>query len=340
MSKVIDCVIFNDEIELLELRIKYLSKAVDEFIIFESRTTFSGKSKPLFAENAKIYLEKISSAKISLWNPNFEHMTTEKFSERWPIENETRKQFLERLISERPFDRIIFGDVDEIPSIEQVTIIRNLIVKNDVSVYGINMPNYYRYVNWLVQGVGNKMNAPKTFVGAFPPPLNLLRALDHFDDINGFGAHLSYLGMSVEQKSKKFGNFSHSEFSGHEIIETFIHTTQNSCAIDHIGRYFFEGRGLLRIIKFGDLVGPGAFVVSSNFSYFKDSKLPIRFRRLVSSATVTFLRKYMMSNKGKIFDIGSWPKGLFQIYSPIFFNYFKFKGFCQVVIDSFKSHSS
>jgi beta-1,4-mannosyl-glycoprotein beta-1,4-N-acetylglucosaminyltransferase len=337
MGKVIDCVIFNDEIKLLELRIKYLSNVVDEFIIFESRTSFSGNSKPLFAENARIYLEKVTNTKISIWNPSFEHMNIGQFSERWPIENETRKQFLERLISERPDDRIIFGDVDEIPSIEQVTIIRNLIVKNDVSVYGINMPTYYKYVNWLVQGVGEKMNAPKTFIGAFPPTLNLLRALDHFDDIDGFGAHLSYLGMSVEQKNKKFGDFSHSEFSGHEKIETFIHKMQESYAIDHIGRYFFKGKGLLRIVKFRDLAGPSLFVLSSNSSYFKDSRLPIRFCRLVASATVTFLRQYAMSDKRRIFDIDSWPRGLFKYYSPFFFNYFKFKGVCRVVIDNFKS---
>lgn len=333
LGKVIDCFIFNDEIGLLELRIKYLSHSVDEFIIFESRKTFSGKSKPLYARNHRDQLQKLSNTQISFWEARINNMDEGEFSERWPIEFETRRQFLERIISERPHDRIIFGDVDEIPSIHQVEVIRDLCLVQDVSVYGINMPNYYKYVNWYVQGVGERMNAPKTFVGCLPPPMEFLRTLDFFEDIQGVGAHLSYLGMSTHQVNKKFGEFSHREYSGHEKIEDYIQRTQDRFAIDHIGRYFFEERGLIKIVKFEDLPEPSRFVRTQFPSYFKDMELPSEFQRLIASATVTLLRRYMMSNQKRALNILLHADGNLKVFSSIFFHYFKVKAICLVVAD-------
>ena len=48
MPKIIDVVTFNGEYDLLEIRLNVLSPFVDEFIIVEAPTTFSGKPKPLY----------------------------------------------------------------------------------------------------------------------------------------------------------------------------------------------------------------------------------------------------------------------------------------------------
>ncbi len=336
MGKVIDCILFNDEIDLLRLRIDYLSDSIDEFIIFESCVTFSGRPKPLYAKNMWRDLEEKSNAKISFWHSDLEHMTPKQFSERWPVEHETRKQFLERVFVEHSNDRIIFGDIDEFPSLNQVEMVRSLLTAKDSSVYGLDMPTFYRYVNWFVQGVGERMNASKTFVGSNPPALDLLRVIDHFKDIEGIGAHLSYLGMSADKRSKKFSDFSHSEFSGHERIEHFVDGLQDFYAIDHIGRFFFEGNGLLKVLPLEELPNPCSFLTKLNVRFFKNDKLPNRFRRLVASATVTLLRKYMMRMKKPRYDIAQWPGWLFSLMSPLFFAYFWFKGFFLVVINYLK----
>jgi beta-1,4-mannosyl-glycoprotein beta-1,4-N-acetylglucosaminyltransferase len=330
-GKVIDCILFNNEIDLLRLRIQYLSDVVDEFVIFESSRTFSGRAKPLYAYNSRAELETLTSKKISFWVANLQKMSGQQFSERWPIEHETRKQFLKRITSEHSKDRIIFGDLDEIPSVSQVESIRELLIENDVSIYGINTPTFYRYVNWFVQGVGEKMNAPKTFVGAHPPSLDLIRALDHFIDIEGVGAHLSYLGMSADKIGQKFQDFSHSEFAGQESIEGFIHRAQDRFAIDHIGRYFFEGNGLIKVIPLADLPDPCTFLANSYPLYFKDFTVPGKFRRLVASAAVTFLRQYMMKEKRPTFSKCLTSIGLFRFSRPIFLLFFKIKGFYWVL---------
>ena len=45
MRRVFDCFIFNNEIDLLEMRLNILDDVVDKFIIVEGNTTFSGNKK-------------------------------------------------------------------------------------------------------------------------------------------------------------------------------------------------------------------------------------------------------------------------------------------------------
>lgn len=51
--RVIDIITFNGESDLLEIRLNILNDFVDEFVIVEARTTFSGKPKPLYYEQEK-----------------------------------------------------------------------------------------------------------------------------------------------------------------------------------------------------------------------------------------------------------------------------------------------
>ena len=55
---VIDVISFNGEFDLLEIRLNILSDYVDEFIIVEATTTFSGKDKPLYYEKEKARYKK------------------------------------------------------------------------------------------------------------------------------------------------------------------------------------------------------------------------------------------------------------------------------------------
>lgn len=45
MTKIFDCLIFNDKIDLLKIRLAYLSEFVDYFVIIESCQTFQGQIK-------------------------------------------------------------------------------------------------------------------------------------------------------------------------------------------------------------------------------------------------------------------------------------------------------
>lgn len=51
MSRVIDTFLFGGELDMLEIRLKYLGDVVDNFIIVESDSTFSGKRKPYYLDD-------------------------------------------------------------------------------------------------------------------------------------------------------------------------------------------------------------------------------------------------------------------------------------------------
>ena len=72
---VIDAFPFNDELDMLELRLGTLDAVVDYFVLVESPRTFSGMPKPLYyAENKDRFAKwspqdcKCSSGHAQLWS--------------------------------------------------------------------------------------------------------------------------------------------------------------------------------------------------------------------------------------------------------------------------------
>ena len=76
MKKVIDCFLFFQEVDLLEIRLKYLDPYVDIFIIVEACQTFTGVDKRfVFEENKERYadfLDKIVYFKITDFHQDYD----------------------------------------------------------------------------------------------------------------------------------------------------------------------------------------------------------------------------------------------------------------------------
>lgn len=53
IPKVYDIMLFNGELDILEIRLKVLNETVNKFILVESCITFSGKPKPYYYEENK-----------------------------------------------------------------------------------------------------------------------------------------------------------------------------------------------------------------------------------------------------------------------------------------------
>lgn len=122
-SKVIDVFTFNGEYDLLEIRLNILNDYVDQFIIVEAPTTFSGKPKPLYYEEQKeryakwhnkikyfVIDERYSDDEYlqAMGSPNTHGAT------HWQhefLQKESIKKALTHLNDE---DMVFIGDVDEI----------------------------------------------------------------------------------------------------------------------------------------------------------------------------------------------------------------------------------
>lgn len=125
----VDCVTYNGEADLLEIRLNVLDAYVDEFIIVEARTTFTNREKPLYYERDKKRFEK--------WWPKIKYFIIEEdytseeiaLAERssntrgavhWKHEFLQKERIKQALTHLRDTDTVFVGDVDEIWNPEAV----------------------------------------------------------------------------------------------------------------------------------------------------------------------------------------------------------------------------
>ena len=121
--KIVDCFTFFNELDLLEFRLKLLDPYIDHFVIAESDHTHSGEKKIFhFEANRqrfrpwlhKIHYIPLSQSTVGLV---FEKNETNynPASASWKLENEQRNalSIASTLINDN--DRVVIGDLDEIP---------------------------------------------------------------------------------------------------------------------------------------------------------------------------------------------------------------------------------
>ena len=111
--KVLDCFIFNDELEILDIRLNILNSYVDKFIIVESTINHQGnyKKKHFNINLFKKFEKKIKYITIEEIPKNFSA---------WQRENYQRNYISKGLEEFSPEDIIIVSDADEIPNLKNI----------------------------------------------------------------------------------------------------------------------------------------------------------------------------------------------------------------------------
>jgi len=116
---IYDCFTFNDELDLLEIRLNILDGTVDRFVLVEADHTHQGDPKPLVFERNKArfakFLDRIEHIRV-LDLPDIEGSQAGKFGNRWILENFQRDAILRGLVACRPDDIVLVSDLDEIPN--------------------------------------------------------------------------------------------------------------------------------------------------------------------------------------------------------------------------------
>lgn len=169
--KLIDTFLFFNELDLLEIRLKYLYPIVDYFIITEARTSFGGQEKKLYfndnKERYRKYADKIIHQIIDFVPTKFDNF--EKPDSRYTDYHKSysHKHFGKKLINlniqfQREVylkdyqilgiskvadknDYIILGDLDEIPNSDLLSKIKNenLIPHNEHITLCLDWYMYY-----------------------------------------------------------------------------------------------------------------------------------------------------------------------------------------------------
>jgi beta-1,4-mannosyl-glycoprotein beta-1,4-N-acetylglucosaminyltransferase len=211
--KVYDCFTFNDELDLLEIRLNELNDEVDYFVLVEGTETHSGKSKPLYFEENKQRFEKFL--------PKIRHIIVDKWPEyiegvndsAWTRERMQRDAIIQGIQDARFCDVLIISDIDEIPRAEAI---RNYSRHKGITSLEMNL--YYYYVNLLSDDNYGKWTEGKIvpmqeFSGKTPCQI---RYWNKDSKILNAGWHFSYQ-CGVEAIVKKIESWAHQEYNKPEI---------------------------------------------------------------------------------------------------------------------------
>ena len=222
--KIIDCFMFYNELEILQIRLKELYDVVDYFIIIEATKTHSNLDKLLyFTENKHLFTQYIDKI-IHRVTDFSEHYSFEKYimvsNDAWFKENYQR-ECCKNVIDELQLDDndiIITTDCDEIPKRSIIDAIHKNCIRIDNHVYSIEMLLYYYTIEyttprrWYHAKLVN-YNTYKKF--------NLLTEIRFADYIvlPNAGYHLSYFGdvQFIKIKVESFAESSEYTREGKEV---------------------------------------------------------------------------------------------------------------------------
>ena len=218
---LIDSFLFFNEAELVELRVKYLEKLVDYFVVVEANITHQGKKKnqnfpKILEDNLKEFSNKIQYHQLNI---DLEKIKNE---ESWIIDNikgddahrvdNFQRNYIKTACQKFSDDDIlIISDVDEIPSREKLEFIKSSDFKKIAPVafeqflFHIDC-NFLRLENWI----GSIATTIQICNAYSPQELRRNRnKISHFID-----AGWSFSSFGGPKKVKeKFEAFAHKEFN-------------------------------------------------------------------------------------------------------------------------------
>jgi len=228
-----------DEIKLAEFRIRYLSSEIDHTVIIESNLTFSGIEKKLlfkrWLENKKSLFPRVTVISVDL----------SAHQDSWSREFATREALTDYIYKEFPDTNYILSDLDEIPSLQQVKLMKGL--RESVKFH---TPTFYRRINWAVQDDYQKNWTigliSNTSLAKLP---NAGRNSDLPTLVSEqSGAHFSYLKYIDVGLPNKLESFAHTELNLDFLKTKSFNSYVDEYQIDHLGRFFSQRRGLLKFI--------------------------------------------------------------------------------------------
>lgn len=233
---IIDAFPFNDELDMLELRLGQLDSVVDKFVLVETNLTYRGAPKPLYYQENKHLFSKWAH-KIVAVNSNTPRQGA------WYFEIAQRNVLKDAIrdLNPKEEDTIVFSDCDEIPNPEVVKNytpdlgLRNL--KQFTFYYNFNHMFNYGDRSWSRARIGRVSDF--YYWGAYEFRQGP-RDLDptHPSLENG-GWHASYFGL-LPKIRRKVDSISHDDLS------PFIHSRTNRELADdiHNGRDLYHRQGV------------------------------------------------------------------------------------------------
>lgn len=218
MSKIIDCISFNGENDLFEIRYNILKDFVDEFVVVEARTTFSGNPKELYFPKIQDKYQKI---KYHIIDENYteEEIALAESSpnvpkdQHWWKREFLQKESIKKALTHLKYDDIVFvSDCDEIWNPE---ILPRVLDFEPTEVYKLKQLVYSYYLN-------NRSDEP--WANAFVTTYQMFAygCLNHFrtrfpkTQLPNAGWHFTNMG-NLSEVIRKLESYGHQEYNTDEV---------------------------------------------------------------------------------------------------------------------------
>lgn len=206
---IIDAFIFNDELDLLELRLGQLDSVVDHFVFVEAERNFMGAAKPLYYQENKQLFSK--------WHNKISHVICPPSQAgSWEFEKVQREVLVNMIHRLNPSeeDTLSFSDLDEIPNPEVLKSytpdmgLRTL--RQYTFYYNFNHCMNYGGRAWSRARIGRIKDMHdrggvvefRGGVGDMDP---------NFPHIENGGWHCSYFNQTIEKTRRKVYSISHDD---------------------------------------------------------------------------------------------------------------------------------
>jgi len=218
---VYDCFIYNDEQEILEIRLATLYDHVDRFVLVEGTLTHSGHPKPLHFEEHKErfskYLDKISHVVVDNYPEVADLAGASELdntaNKAWVRERHQRDHIMVGLEGCRDNDIVLIGDADEIVNPE-------VLKTYDVSqgLCRLKQRLFYYYLNCENKAGWDWLKiAPYKVVKELTPCGIRYPPAGHTPLIENGGWHFSFVS-DVEGMMQKVRDYAHVEYATDEFL--------------------------------------------------------------------------------------------------------------------------
>jgi len=220
MPKIIDVVMFNNEIEMLDLRINILDQAVDAFYVVQADQTHQGNPKGCILSHCD---ERVHVATISFPDG----------LDNWGRENYQR-QYKVDLSQYSPDDIVMISDIDEVPDPVKLQLLRDELWDPQY---------YYAFEQTMHQYYLNNVNTTEPWSGTRALSVENYNSID-LQSLRGdwgiinhrpiiipdAGWHWSFLG-SEEVIRTKITSYAHSEFNNDGVLNSIEDSIKNNTDI-------------------------------------------------------------------------------------------------------------
>lgn len=207
--RIIEAVLFNNELELLEARFHEGDDVVDQWVIIESDQTFTGDSKsPVFLHNHK---------RFGRFNDRVTHFRAiaTTCENPWEVEAHQRNTLALMLDELDDDDLIVLSDGDELTRAEcWPEIVKATADGDSVSLH---KPTWYYTLTWALPDTGPAVSSFRSKAARVSTLRRSLPVSEWADDLSlpvvaNSGWHLSCLGGPA-RLLKKIQSFSHQEIN-------------------------------------------------------------------------------------------------------------------------------